>query len=224
MQNLKRNRKGSSSEVMYEHCFQNLRAETRANLKESRTTLVGFSGEVTLGSEGTTNTGREEIQGQTKEGGEPEDTVQQPPNPPEKDTQTDEKIEGNDEHPERPLESKPPEKVVIHDDYPNKTITIGGNLSAECRSRLTIILRRHADAFAWTPADMTGIPRFIAEHKLKTYPHIEPRVQRKRSIAPDRRKVVKEEVAEWLIAGIVRMVRYPTWVANPVLVKKPYDS
>ncbi|GJS13017.1 hypothetical protein Tco_0407489 [Tanacetum coccineum] len=37
---------GSSSEVMYEHCFQNLRAETRAKLKESRTPLVRFSGEV----------------------------------------------------------------------------------------------------------------------------------------------------------------------------------
>ncbi|GJT46053.1 hypothetical protein Tco_0954768 [Tanacetum coccineum] len=114
---------GSSSEVMYEHCFRNLRAETRAKPKESRMSLVGFSG-------------------------------------------------------------------------------------------------KHTDAFAWTPADMTGIPRFIAEHELKTYPHIEPMVQRKRSIAPDRRKVVKDEVAEWLKAGIVRRVRYPTWVANPVLVKK----
>ncbi|GJU67088.1 hypothetical protein Tco_1253347 [Tanacetum coccineum] len=37
---------GSSSEVMYDHCFRNLRAETRAKLKESRTPLVGFSGKV----------------------------------------------------------------------------------------------------------------------------------------------------------------------------------
>ncbi|GJT56654.1 hypothetical protein Tco_0991708 [Tanacetum coccineum] len=37
---------GSSSEVMYEHCFRNLGAETKAKLKESRTSLVGFSGEV----------------------------------------------------------------------------------------------------------------------------------------------------------------------------------
>ncbi|GJW73778.1 hypothetical protein Tco_1297583, partial [Tanacetum coccineum] len=142
---------------------------------------------------GTTSTSREESQGQTKEEGEPEDTVQPLPNPPEKDTQIDEEIEGKDEHSERP---------------------------AECRFGLIEILRKHANAFAWTPADMTGIPRVIAEHELKTYLHIEPIVQRKRSIAPYRRKVVKEEVAEWLKAGIVRKVRYPTWVANPVLVKK----
>ncbi|GKD09209.1 hypothetical protein Tco_1188894 [Tanacetum coccineum] len=36
---------GSSSEVMYEHFFRNLRAKTKAKLKESRTPLVGFSNE-----------------------------------------------------------------------------------------------------------------------------------------------------------------------------------
>ncbi|GJX62496.1 hypothetical protein Tco_0295396 [Tanacetum coccineum] len=267
--------RGSSSEVMYEHCFRNLRTETRAKLKESRTPLVGFSGEKlrscslhyplndkisnrrrdrdsdnqernhprvsedgrstrtnpvrgaifqTPDSEGTISRGREESQGQTNKEGDPKGTTQPPPSPPRKDAQTDENIKGKDEHPEGPLESKPLEKVVIHDDYPDQTITIRGNLSAEYISGLIKILRKHADAFAWTPADMTGIPRFIAEHELKTYPHIELRVQQKRSIAPDRRKVVKEEVAEWLKAGIVRRVRYPTWVANPVLVKKPDGS
>ncbi|GJR41667.1 hypothetical protein Tco_1309770 [Tanacetum coccineum] len=62
----------------------------------------------------------------------------------------------------------------------------------------------------------TRIPHFIAEHKPKTYPHIEPKVQRKRSIAPDRMKVVKEEVAEWLKAGIVKRVYTPCGFANPV--------
>nr|GEU29962.1 hypothetical protein [Tanacetum cinerariifolium] len=132
--------------------------------------------------------------------------------------------QGEDEHLGRPLENKPPEKVVIHDDHPDQTITIEGNFSVKCRSELIEILRKHADAFAWTPVDMTEIPRFIAEHELRTYPHIEPRVQIKHSIAPDRRRVVKDEVAEWLKAGIVRKERYPTWVANPVLVKKPDGS
>ncbi|GKD73092.1 hypothetical protein Tco_1331374 [Tanacetum coccineum] len=126
--------------------------------------------------------------------------------PPEKETQINEKIEGKDKHPKRPLYNKPPEKVVIHDDYPDQTITIRGNVSVKYRSELIEILRKHGDAFAWTPADMTAIPRFIAEQELKTYPHIEPRVQRKQCIAPDRRKIVKEEVAEWLKAGIVRKV------------------
>ncbi|GJZ06592.1 reverse transcriptase domain-containing protein [Tanacetum coccineum] len=59
---------------------------------------------------------------------------------------------------------------------------------------------------------MTGIPRFVAERELKTYPHIEPRVQRKRSIAPDKRNVVKEEVEEWLKSSIMKRV----WLKNAV--------
>ncbi|GKF44937.1 hypothetical protein Tco_0131489, partial [Tanacetum coccineum] len=102
--------------------------------------------------------------------------------------------EGTDESLEKSLGSKPLAKVVIH--------IIGGNLSTECRSGLIEML----------------------QHKRKTYPHIDPRVQRKQSMALDRRKVGKDEVAEWLKARIVRMVRYPIWVANPVLVKKPDSS
>ncbi|GKC60706.1 reverse transcriptase domain-containing protein [Tanacetum coccineum] len=81
-------------------------------------------------------------------------------------------------------------------------------------------LRRNVDIFAWTPADMTGILRAITEHNLDTYPNIEPKVQKKRSLAPNMRKVVTNEVNEWLKARIIRRVRYPSWVANPVLVKK----
>ncbi|GJR10431.1 reverse transcriptase domain-containing protein, partial [Tanacetum coccineum] len=50
--------------------------------------------------------------------------------------------------------------------------------------------------------DMTGILQAITEHSLDTYIHIEPNVQKKRSLALDRRKVVTDEVNEWLKAGI----------------------
>ncbi|GKD41155.1 hypothetical protein Tco_1261362 [Tanacetum coccineum] len=105
-------------------------------------------------------------------------------------------------------------KVVINDDHTDQPITIRGNLSAGYRSKLIKALRKHTDTFAWTPADMTGIPRFVAEHQLKTYPHIEPRVQKNRSMALDRRKVVKAEVEEWLKSEIVKRVQYANWVAN----------
>ncbi|GJW08704.1 reverse transcriptase domain-containing protein [Tanacetum coccineum] len=39
-------------------------------------------------------------------------------------------------------------------------------------------------------------------------------------MASDRTSVVNKEVEEWVSAGIVRPVRYPTWISNPVLVKK----
>ncbi|GJR45966.1 reverse transcriptase domain-containing protein [Tanacetum coccineum] len=191
--------RGSSSEVMYEHCFQNLRTKTKAKLKESKTPLVGFSGE-------------SRADDKTRESDEP---IQALPISSKKDTHGNEEGKEKDELLEKSLENKPPEKVVVHDDHPDQTITIGGNLTAECRSGMTKILRKHADAFAWTPADMIGISCFVAEHELKTYPHVEPRVQRKRSIAPDKRKIVKDEVAEWFKAGIVIKVgRYYLRRAN----------
>ncbi|GJS18944.1 reverse transcriptase domain-containing protein [Tanacetum coccineum] len=120
----------------------------------------------------------------------------------------------------KPSKSSVEEKIVINDNYPEQLVTIGGGLSSECRHALIHTLQKNVDIFAWTPADMTGIPRAITEHSLDTYLHIELKVQKKMSLAPDRRKVVTDEVNEWLQAGIVRRVRYPTWVDNSVLVKK----
>nr|GEW92052.1 putative reverse transcriptase domain-containing protein [Tanacetum cinerariifolium] len=68
---------------------------------------------------------------------------------------------------EKSLEDKPPEKVVIHDDYWDQTIIIEGNLSAECRSRLVEILRKQVNDFAWTPTDMTRILCFTKARKLE---------------------------------------------------------
>ncbi|GKD04080.1 hypothetical protein Tco_1179054, partial [Tanacetum coccineum] len=149
---------GSSFEVMYEHCFRNLRDKIKAKLKEFTTPLVGFSGEA-CDAEGTTNRGREESPGHTNKDEEPDDTIQPSPIP-SKDTQINEKGMGKGELHEKSLEDRPPEKVVIHDEYPDQTIIIRGKLSPECRSELIEILRKHADAFALTPTDMTGIPRF----------------------------------------------------------------
>nr|GEU73827.1 reverse transcriptase domain-containing protein [Tanacetum cinerariifolium] len=58
--------------------------------KDRRSVKIALEGKITFSripipdSEGMTSTGREESQGRTKEEGEPEDTVQPPPNPPEK--------------------------------------------------------------------------------------------------------------------------------------------
>ncbi|GJT09495.1 hypothetical protein Tco_0856537 [Tanacetum coccineum] len=43
-------------------------------------------------------------------------------------------------------------------------------------------------------------------------------------MASDRTQVVSKEVEEWVSAGIVRPVRYPTWISNPVLLRKSDGS
>ncbi|GKE14070.1 hypothetical protein Tco_1421647 [Tanacetum coccineum] len=49
---------------------------------------------------------------------------------------------------------------------------------------------------------------------------LEPFCQKRRTFSPKESKAVTNEVAEWVRAGIVCPVRYPTYISNPVLVKK----
>ncbi|GJY13463.1 reverse transcriptase domain-containing protein [Tanacetum coccineum] len=53
------------------------------------------------------------------------------------------------------------EKIIINSQYPEQTITIGKQLPEHFKERLRKLLRTNADVFAWTYADMTGIPRTI---------------------------------------------------------------
>ncbi|GJS55628.1 reverse transcriptase domain-containing protein [Tanacetum coccineum] len=43
---------------------------------------------------------------------------------------------------------------------------IGSTLTEEGRNKLCNLLQRNLDIIAWKPADMTGVPRHIAKHRL----------------------------------------------------------
>nr|GEW80274.1 hypothetical protein [Tanacetum cinerariifolium] len=66
----------------------------------------------------------------------------------------------------------------------------------------------------------TTVPRFVMEHQLKTYPMAKPKVQMRRCLNPDQRRVLKEKVFEWLKAGSIRRFQYPRWVTNVIQVKR----
>ncbi|GJR12997.1 reverse transcriptase domain-containing protein [Tanacetum coccineum] len=76
--------------------------------------------------------------------------------------------------------------------------------------------RSNADVFAWTCADMTGILRIImlggnpfnTEHRLNEFKHIEPVKQKKRGLAPERNEAICKEVEELTNANILREVKY----------------
>ncbi|GJZ72542.1 reverse transcriptase domain-containing protein [Tanacetum coccineum] len=80
------------------------------------------------------------------------------------------------------------------------------------------------DVFVWEPADMTGIPRRIIEHSFNVNPSIEPVAQKRRVMASDRTYAIIKEVGEWMNVGVVRPVKYPTWISIPVLIKKGDES
>ncbi|GKG24690.1 hypothetical protein Tco_0395318, partial [Tanacetum coccineum] len=43
---------------------------------------------------------------------------------------------------------------------------IGSTLTEEGRNKLCNLLQLNLDIFAWKPANMTGVPMHIAEHRL----------------------------------------------------------
>ncbi|GJS42699.1 reverse transcriptase domain-containing protein [Tanacetum coccineum] len=111
-------------------------------------------------------------------------------------------------------------KVAIHPEYPEQTIAIGSTLTEKGRKELCTLLGQNLDVFAWKPADMTGVPRHTAEHRLNVREGCSPIRQKKRGQAPERNKAIQEEVEKLVDAGIMKEVHYHNWLSNPVMVKK----
>ncbi|GJY43371.1 reverse transcriptase domain-containing protein, partial [Tanacetum coccineum] len=115
-------------------------------------------------------------------------------------------------------------QVVIHLEYPEQTIAIGSTLTEEGRKKLCGLLRQNLVIFAWKPADMTGVPRHIAEHRLNVREGCFLVRQKKRGQAPERNKAICEEVEKLVNVGIMKEVNYHSWLSNPVMVKKHDNS
>nr|GEZ62749.1 reverse transcriptase domain-containing protein [Tanacetum cinerariifolium]GFB02353.1 reverse transcriptase domain-containing protein [Tanacetum cinerariifolium] len=145
---------GSSSEVMYEHCFRNLGPDIRAKLRESRVPLVGFldeerrrieeaqgpapEGRITHpqipASEPNKVSRKERTQTHVEEPLKEKHQEEAKPSPPMENNITFKVGSEGQEVPAKACEEgRPPEQVLINDDHPDQPITIGGSLSAECR-------------------------------------------------------------------------------------------
>ncbi|GKC56241.1 reverse transcriptase domain-containing protein [Tanacetum coccineum] len=103
-------------------------------------------------------------------------------------------------------------------------VAIGFTLTEEGWKALCELLRRNLDIFAWKPEDMTGVLRYLAEHRLNIREGCLPVRQKKRSQAPKRNKAIQEEVAKLVDAEIMKEVHYHSWLSNSVMVKKNDDS
>ena len=112
------------------------------------------------------------------------------------------------------------ETVTLVEDEITKTTRIGTTLSPEMRTKLIQFLKENIDVFAWSHEDMSGISPKVIQHKLNVNPKKRLVQQRRRAFNPERDQAVTEEVTKLLVAGFIREVYYPNWLANIVLVKK----
>ncbi|GJY07481.1 reverse transcriptase domain-containing protein [Tanacetum coccineum] len=180
---------GSSSEILYKHCFNRFRLEVRSQMVPAATPLVTISIQ------------RNHRKARSKEN--PGKTVtlrssmiillecimvsgpgtQQPII----DQVIEEKIQ-----------------VAIHPEYSEQTIAIGFTLTEDGQKELCGLLRHNLGIFAWKPTDMTGVPRHIAEHRLNIREGCLPVRQKKRGQAPERNKAIYEEVEKLVNAVIMK--------------------
>jgi hypothetical protein len=85
---------------------------------------------------------------------------------------------------------------------------------------LVDFLRANAEVFAWSPSDMPGIPREVAEHSLDIRAGSRPVKQPLRRFDEEKRRAIGEEIHKLMAAGFIKEVFHPEWLANPVLLRK----
>jgi hypothetical protein len=79
-------------------------------------------------------------------------------------------------------------KILLDESDPSKFVIIGTGLSAKYESELTSFLRENRDIFAWSPKDMPGVPRELAEHSLHVRPDAKPAKQPLRRFTEEKRR------------------------------------
>jgi hypothetical protein len=67
---------------------------------------------------------------------------------------------------------------------------------------------------------MPGIPRDVAEHSLDIRAGAQPVKQPLRRFDEEKCRAIGEEIHKLMVAGFIKEVFHPEWLANPVLVKK----
>ena len=75
--------------------------------------------------------------------------------------------------------------------------------------------------FVLTHSDMEGIDPNVISHCLNIDPSRKPVMQKRRAMDTEHYQALKEEVDKLLSNDFIKESFYPSWLANPVLVKKP---
>ncbi|XP_064950571.1 uncharacterized protein LOC135611986 [Musa acuminata AAA Group] len=115
-------------------------------------------------------------------------------------------------------------EVLLRRGRPDKVVKVGMTLPEADQIQLVNFLKENADVFVWYPEDMLGVNPQVMQHHLNICHEAHPIKQRPRKFAPDRQKAIDDEVDRLMGARFISEVRYPRWLSNIVLVKKPNGS
>ena len=111
--------------------------------------------------------------------------------------------------------------LLVDDKEPSKVLKLGKNLSDKFYEAISTFLNQNLDVFAWTHFDMEGIDSKIMCHYLNIDLDRKSVRQKECAMDAEHHKALKDEVDKLLAYDFIKESFYPSWLANPVLVKKP---
>ena len=101
-----------------------------------------------------------------------------------------------------------------------KMIQVGNTLTTSKKDALVALLTKFKEVFAWSYEDMLGIDIDRVQHYIPTDLTMKPIKPKLRRMKPEWILKIKEEVEKQYNARFLRVVNYPEWLANVVLVSK----
>jgi len=84
--------------------------------------------------------------------------------------------------------------VILFEQWPERKVYVGANLNSNMRGMLIEFLKSKVDCFAWSHANMTGIPPDVMTHKLNEDSSFTPIKQKKIEKGAFKNKVIQNEV------------------------------
>ncbi|XP_027063199.2 uncharacterized protein [Coffea arabica] len=116
------------------------------------------------------------------------------------------------------------EQVVLDEAKPDQVVQVGAGLPSPLKEEMISLIEDHRDIFAWSADEVVGVPSELMTHQLNVNPQARPVRQKRRHFGPERSKAISDEVDKLLPAKMIHEVQYPTWLSNPVMVKKDTDG
>ncbi|GJU76795.1 reverse transcriptase domain-containing protein [Tanacetum coccineum] len=121
---------------------------------------------------------------------------------------TDYKIKTSLKKPLTDLELKPLSdnlEYVFLEEPSFLPVIISSQLSAQNKSKLVSVLKKHKEAFTWKTTDIPGICPSFGKHKIQLLDNKKPVVQKQRRLNPNM-QVVKKEIVKLLDTGGITVV------------------
>ncbi|GJS83223.1 reverse transcriptase domain-containing protein [Tanacetum coccineum] len=129
---------------------------------------------------------------------------------------TDYKIKTSlEEHP-MDLELKPlPDNLefIFLEEPSFLPVIISLKLSAQNKSKLVSVLKKHKEAFGWKTTDIPGICTSFCKHKIQLLDDKKLVVRKQRKLNPNMQEVVKKEIMKLLDTGIIYPIADSPWVS-----------